>query len=773
MGKKDDAFGRMAIGLKLLTEEQLVECQAHLEQLRQQGTTTTIARVMVQRGVLTTEQAKSIVGEMKKPRLSHIGQFRLIERIGQGGMGTVYKARQESLDKTVAVKVLSPALARRGDYVQRFLREARSCGQLSHPNIVVGIAVGEADGYYYFAMEYVDGPTVKDVMRREGKIGERRALEITLAIARALEHAHEQRLVHRDIKPGNILLTTDGTPKLADLGLAKEVETDQSITQAAIPIGTPYYISPEQVRGQQDVDQRADLYAMGATLYHMVTGVVPFEGATAAVVMTHHLNDPIPDAREHAPDVSGSLVSIIRHAMAKDRDARYQSATELREDVEAALAGTSLPHAGTASAQAPEARSERLTQRRARAAAKKRRTLLVAGAVGGAIVLALALFLVLRPKGTAPQARTAPQPAPVTPPQPKAKRPRPKAPTKPPPAQKPKVDPESVLRELVEWAATAADRATVEKRFSSFVIAHAGTATAGKAKSHLAELKAQWAARDRVRTTVEGLIEKGEFAAALRTLGKPPVKLPDPQNAALIGELKDKVASAIESHVKQRTQEAEEAVRNGDLAGARTIYEALVSLGLPKVAEASRQAMARLAKTEGDRVQRRARRAFAEALHACEPLIKAGKLAEAGRLFAATEAKGDERLAALLKDGAADVERVAKLFAAIEAEVNALAAKGGRARIRGIKRPVAKAAGGVIACKLGGRTSEFGIHDLTLRDLEEFQSFKAAPLGAIAYQLYRGDISEAKAELDTLAATSKDACVARWLEQIEWRKAIG
>jgi serine/threonine-protein kinase len=244
MSKRDEQFARHAIGLKLVSQEQVDECAAIAAQRRSEGQGTTLARVLVDKGYLTREQVGAVAKAMRRPRLSRIGQFRLLALIGQGGMGTVYKAKQESLDKVVAVKVLSPALARRGDYVQRFLREARSCGQLNHPNVVLGISAGEADGYYYFAMEFVDGPTVKDILRRDGKIEEKQALGLAAAVAAGLEHAAEHNLVHRDIKPGNILLAPDGAAKLADLGLAKEVRTDQSITQAAIPIGTPYYISP-------------------------------------------------------------------------------------------------------------------------------------------------------------------------------------------------------------------------------------------------------------------------------------------------------------------------------------------------------------------------------------------------------------------------------------------------------------------------------------------------------------------------------------------------
>ncbi|MFW6163285.1 MAG: serine/threonine-protein kinase, partial [Planctomycetota bacterium] len=345
MAKRETEFARTAITLKLVSQQQAQECLTLYAQRRKSGERLQLADVFVEKGYLSTAQVGQVVQAMRQPRISHIGRYKLLAKIGQGGMGTVYKARQESLDKIVALKVLAPGLAKQEDYVERFIREAQSSGQLNHPNIVLGIDAGEADGYYYFAMEFVDGENVKALLQRQGKLDERGALAIALAMAKALEHAAEHHIVHRDIKPGNILIASDDTPKLADLGLAKEVRGDHSITQAGIPVGTPYYISPEQVRGQEQVDIRADIYALGGTLYHMVTGEVPYDGPTAAVVMTRHLNDDIPDPREHVPGLSNAIVAIIHRCMAKAPDDRYRSPAQLREDLEAALAGKPLRHA--------------------------------------------------------------------------------------------------------------------------------------------------------------------------------------------------------------------------------------------------------------------------------------------------------------------------------------------------------------------------------------------------------------------------------------------
>ena len=174
-----------------------------------------------------------------------IGGYQLDERIGKGGMGLVFKAKQTSTDRWVALKVLSPKLSKNQIYTSRFLREAQSAGKLNHANIVSAIDAGQADGYFYFAMELVEGETLKASIKRQGFLDERRALEITYYIAHGLEHAHLNGLIHRDIKPDNILLDNDGIPKLADFGLAKAPD-DTTVTQAGTIIGTPDYISPEQ-----------------------------------------------------------------------------------------------------------------------------------------------------------------------------------------------------------------------------------------------------------------------------------------------------------------------------------------------------------------------------------------------------------------------------------------------------------------------------------------------------------------------------------------------
>ena len=279
-------------------------------------------------------------GDAPKPRGKVIGGFEILSRLGRGGMGAVYKARQVSMNRRVALKLLPPNLARDEKFVQRFEREARAAGALSHPNIVAGIDVGEADGFRYFAMEYVEGESVADRIGREDRLPPREAARIAAQIADALAHAHANGLIHRDIKPGNILLAANGTAKLCDLGLARSAgQTDHDITLAGTALGTPNYISPEQIEGHGNVDGRSDLYSLGATLYYMVAGQPPFSAPTTAKIMSMHLTDVPMSISEVVPGVHPGLALIISRLLKKKPEERYTSAETLAKDLASVASG--------------------------------------------------------------------------------------------------------------------------------------------------------------------------------------------------------------------------------------------------------------------------------------------------------------------------------------------------------------------------------------------------------------------------------------------------
>ena len=215
-------------------------------------------------------------------------------------------------------------------FVKRFYREAQACAKLDHPNIVRGLAVGEADGHHYFAMEFVDGRTLKAILDQDGPMPLWRALPIFIDVAKGLAHAHQRDLIHRDIKPDNILLTTDGVPKLADLGLAKETTSDRSaITESGTAMGTAYYMPPEQAKDAKRADNRSDLYALGATFYHLLTGRVPYEGDSSFEVMSKHESGILTPPKKLNPDIPERLSLIIEKMMNKKPEFRFRSAEEV------------------------------------------------------------------------------------------------------------------------------------------------------------------------------------------------------------------------------------------------------------------------------------------------------------------------------------------------------------------------------------------------------------------------------------------------------------
>ncbi len=319
-----------ALAQKLLTEEQALEL-AKLRHARKgrDGVAPAVEELAIEKGYLTSEQAHRLRQEQEGFDLDReIGGYRIIEKIGSGTMGTVYKAKQVSLDRVVAIKVLSPHLSRKSDYVEQFLREARAVARLNHPNVISGIDVGEQEGVRYFVMEYASGLTVGELLKRGGAMDESRVARVALQIARALEHAHEAGLVHRDVKPDNILITKNGTAKLCDLGLAKDRP------EGGRALGTPHYISPEQAEGIREADIRSDLYSFGATLYHMLLGRTPFDGKAKVVMVKHISEDPTPP-READPDISEAMQGIVQRLMRKRPEDRFQSPRELIGAIEA------------------------------------------------------------------------------------------------------------------------------------------------------------------------------------------------------------------------------------------------------------------------------------------------------------------------------------------------------------------------------------------------------------------------------------------------------
>jgi len=261
--------------------------------------------------------------------------YQILDRLGAGAMAVVFKARQLSLDRIVAIKVLPKKLSADKEYVERFYAEGQAAAKLNHTNIVQAFDVGVSQGYHYFVMEYVEGKTVYDELAAGKIYSENEALDIAIQITRALQHAHGEGLIHRDVKPKNIMLTEGGVAKLMDMGLARIADDSTAIAaEAGRLFGTPYYISPEQIIGKATVDFRCDIYGLGATLYHMVTGRVPFEGKTSKDVMLKHLKQKLVPPDRYNLELSFGICKVIEKMLSKHSQNRQTTTTELLEDLQ-------------------------------------------------------------------------------------------------------------------------------------------------------------------------------------------------------------------------------------------------------------------------------------------------------------------------------------------------------------------------------------------------------------------------------------------------------
>ncbi len=273
--------------------------------------------------------------ESKKDKATVLGDFKLKKKLGQGGMGTVYLGHQISLDRPCAVKVLSKELAAKPAFVTRFLREARAMAKIDHPNVVTCYAVGDSGGHHFVAMELMNGQSMQDWLNELGKIPIPDALLVTIVCGEALQYAHSINMIHRDIKPDNILVTHKGVIKVADMGLAKAIDDeDMSLTQSGTGLGTPHYMPPEQARNAKHVDNRCDIYALSCTLFHFLTGKTPFEGDSILELITNKEKGKYTTAKRLNSEIPEKLDMMISKAMAANPAHRYQTCGEFVADLE-------------------------------------------------------------------------------------------------------------------------------------------------------------------------------------------------------------------------------------------------------------------------------------------------------------------------------------------------------------------------------------------------------------------------------------------------------
>ena len=353
-------IGRTAVDRGMASRDAVVAGFNELKALPAERRAAEFERVFIERRILTAQQIAALREELRQPTdpgksgapvaaaaaANFIPGYDFVRKLGAGAMGTVVLAKQRSLDRLVAIKLLPKKFAQDRQYIDRFLKEGKAAAKLNDPNIVAAFDVGQSPaGEYFFVMEFIDGDTVFDRIQAQRRIPEADAIRLARQAASALQHAHECGFIHRDVKPKNLMLTRNGLLKLADLGLARaESDSDAASEERGKIFGTPYYISPEQVRARP-VTPATDIYGLGATLYHMVTGKVPFDGTAPKEVMQKHLRDPLVPPDQLVPALSGGISMIIEMMMAKDPRERYRSAKDLIEDLDQVAAGQPPVHA--------------------------------------------------------------------------------------------------------------------------------------------------------------------------------------------------------------------------------------------------------------------------------------------------------------------------------------------------------------------------------------------------------------------------------------------
>ncbi|QYU67872.1 protein kinase [Leptolyngbya sp. 15MV] len=333
----DTLVARLVVDSGLAMPEEVQHCLEKARTLREENNQASLVELLVNQEYITRRQVARLKQIIEAERSGQkIPGYKVLGKLGAGAMATVFKAKQLNLDRMVAIKVLPRKFAQNAQFIERFYQEGRAAAQLNHPNIVQAYDVGKSGEFHYFVMEYVDGRTVYDDIVKHKRYSEADALDVVVQVAEALQHAHEKGLIHRDVKPKNIMITKEGVAKLADMGLARAVtDKEAAEAEAGKAFGTPYYISPEQIRGELKIGPQADIYSLGATLYHMVTGNVPFDGKNPSAVMHKHLKAELVAPDHVNPRLSAGISEVIEMMMAKDPKQRYPSCKDLLIDLRA------------------------------------------------------------------------------------------------------------------------------------------------------------------------------------------------------------------------------------------------------------------------------------------------------------------------------------------------------------------------------------------------------------------------------------------------------
>jgi serine/threonine-protein kinase len=329
----------------LLTASQSQDCRRIAATLAEVEAELPADEIAMRKGWLSAAQVAEIRRALAPMR---VGRYEVIGRIGEGAAGVVWKARDTKLDRVVALKVLSQKAEAAPSFRERFLREARIAVTLNHVNIVRGLDYGEADGYHYFAMEFVDGENAEQRLARLSHVPESQAVAMALDVVHALTHARKFQIVHRDVKPANLLIAATGHVKLGDLGLAKPMLSEPELLAGdGSTAGTPFYMSPEQIRAPETIDWKSDVYSLGATLYHLLTGQPPFRSDDRGNAIHKHLHERPRNPRELVLDLTDGVAAVVLRMLQKDPADRYASLEDLATDLECVLSGRPPLHTST------------------------------------------------------------------------------------------------------------------------------------------------------------------------------------------------------------------------------------------------------------------------------------------------------------------------------------------------------------------------------------------------------------------------------------------
>jgi len=639
MNPADVSFAKIAIEQKVATSAQIEEALDLQRKMEVLGVfTKSIAEILMERGILSQALVRAVYRiQGQREGFPGIAGLEFEAKIGHGGMGTVYRARQVALDRTVAVKILAPDLARDRTFVSRFLMEARAVAALNHENIIVGIDVGRTpSGDYYFVMEYVEGETVYEILTREDHLEEKRALRIALQMAHALKHAADHNLVHRDVKPDNIMITRDGVAKLCDLGLAKSTRARLRLTHAGSTHGTPHYMSPEQARGREDIDIRSDIYSLGATLYHMLVGEVPFDGESAAVILLKHISEDLPSPRIRRPEVSENACHVLERMMAKRPEDRFQTPQEIIDDLECVLAGeapkSSRPAPGQSSIlriptepgaipAVPEIFRDEPTEPMARS------DLTGAGYLQPLVVLTAGVLLLLLAAGVAGGVLQKPGRSPEGPPPPRTG----PSPSPPQPVFNPTVEEEKWAADhlqdaLNRAAAHPGDRRGPLAQFLSNLQRFPGTRGAFRAEEEIMRiLAAEDREVDRLLETLEpavrGRLDAGRPAEARKLAAEAAARFAPLEELGVadrvqglerLKTLRGRIEEKARARGEALAAETDRLEAAGDLAGALRALEEAAGLGLPEWEARVRPRIASLTERAAREEEERCLRAEAE-----------------------------------------------------------------------------------------------------------------------------------------------------------------